>query len=66
MRLIPQRLTAWRRRGRVGALNDLAFLSPEERKQLAGLEKKHGTLSRDSSRLGAGETLGPRASRRSR
>lgn len=34
MRLLPKRLTVWRRRGQARISNDLAFLSPEERKQL--------------------------------
>ncbi len=34
MKLLPKRLTAWRRRGKASVANDLAFLTPEERKQL--------------------------------
>ena len=34
MKLLPKRFTAWRRRGKASVANDLAFLSPEERKQL--------------------------------
>ena len=34
MKILPKRLTAWRRRGKASVANDLAFLSPEERKQL--------------------------------
>ena len=34
MKLLPKRLTAWRRRGKASVANDLAVLTPEERKQL--------------------------------
>jgi hypothetical protein len=66
MRLLPKRLTAWRRRGHAGVASDLAFLSPEERKELAGLKRDHGTLSRDGSRLGSDSKLGPGSFRRPR
>ena len=66
MKLLPKRFTAWRRRGKASVANDLAFLSPEERKELAGLKKTHGTLSRDSSRLGSDAKLGPGSFRRPR
>ena len=64
MRLMPKRLAAWRRRGRASVASDLAFLSPEERKELARLKQDHGTLSREGSRLGSDEKLGPGSFRR--
>ena len=66
MRFLPKRLTARRRRGQASVVNDLAFLSPEERKELAGLKKAHGTVARDGSRLGSDEKLGPGSFRRPR
>ena len=40
---MPKRLAAWRRRGRASVASDLVFLSPEERKELAGLKHGHGS-----------------------
>lgn len=55
-----------RRRKRERVAAERGFLTHEERAALKQAAEQHGTLSRDSSRLGADVTAGPGRFRRPR
>lgn len=55
-----------RRRKRERVAAERGFLTPEERRDLARAAEQHGSLARDSGKLGAALTAGPASFRRPR